>query len=68
VNEVIFLVEEAGEGGFQARALEHSIFTDAETMENLKANIREAVHCHFDDNEMPKMIRLHFVKDEVMSI
>ncbi len=68
MNEVIFLVEEAGEGGFQARALEHSIFTDAETMENLKANIREAVHCHFDDNEMPKMIRLHFVKDEVMSI
>jgi predicted RNase H-like HicB family nuclease len=68
VNEVIFLVEEAGEGGFQARALEHSIFTDAKTMENLKANIREAIHCHFDDNEMPKMIRLHFVKDEVMSI
>jgi predicted RNase H-like HicB family nuclease len=68
VNEVIFLVEKAGEGGFQARALEHSIFTDAKTMENLKANIREAIHCHFDDNEMPKMIRLHFVKDEVMSI
>jgi hypothetical protein len=68
VNEVIFLVEEAGEGGYQARALEHSIFTDAETMEILKANIREAVHCHFDDNEMPKIVRLHFVKDEVMSI
>ena len=45
MNEVIFLVEEAGEGGYQARALEHSIFTDA-------------VHCHFDDNEMPKMIRI----------
>ncbi len=68
MNEIIFLVEEAGEGGYQARALEHSIFTDAETMESLKDNIREAVHCHFDDNEMPKMIRLHFVKDEVMSI
>ncbi|MBW6463453.1 MAG: 2-oxoisovalerate dehydrogenase [Firmicutes bacterium] len=68
VNEVIFLVEEADEGGYQARALEHSIFTDADTMESLKDNIREAVHCHFDDNEMPKMIRLHFVKDEVMSI
>ena len=58
MNEVIFLVEEAGEGGYQARALEHSIFTDAETMESLKDNIREAVHCHFDDNEMPKMIRI----------
>ena len=68
MSEIIFLVEEAGEGGYQARALEHSIFTDAETMESLKANIREAVHCHFDDDEMPKMIRLHFVKDEVMSI
>lgn len=68
MNEVIFLIEEAVEGGYQARALEHSIFTDAETMESLKANIREAVQCHFDDNEMPKIIRLHFVKDEVISI
>jgi hypothetical protein len=47
MNEIIFLVEEADEGGYQARALEHSIFTDAETMESLKVNIREAVHCHF---------------------
>jgi predicted RNase H-like HicB family nuclease len=48
MNEIIFLVEEADEGGYQARALEHSIFTDAETMESLKDNIREAVHCHFE--------------------
>ncbi len=44
MNEAIVLVEEAGEGGYQARALEHSIFTDAETIESIKANIREAVH------------------------
>ncbi len=68
MGEIIFLVEEASEGGYQARALDHSIFTDAETMEDLKANVRDAVHCHFDEDEMPKMIRLHFVKDEVMSI
>ncbi len=68
VSEIIFLVEEANEGGYQARALDYSIFTDAETMEDLKVNVKEAVQCHFDDNEMPKMVQLHVVKDEVMSI
>ena len=68
MSEIIFLVEESNEGGYQARALDHSIFTDAETMEDLKSNVREAVHCHFDEDELPKMVRLHFVRDEVMSI
>ena len=49
MSEIIFLVEEASEGGYQARALDYSIFTDAETMEDLKANVRDAVHCHFDE-------------------
>lgn len=60
MNEIIFLVEESTEGGYQARALDYSIFTDAETMEDLKVNVKEAVHCHFDENEMPKMVRLHY--------
>ena len=68
VSEIIFLVEEANEGGYQARALDYSIFTDAETMDELKMNVKEAVQCHFEEDEMPKMVRLHFVKDEVMSI
>lgn len=69
MKEIIFLIEEAPEGGFTARALGFSIFTDAETMDKLKANIREAIHCHFDEEEdLPKIVRLHFVKDEIMAI
>jgi predicted RNase H-like HicB family nuclease len=69
VKEIIFLIEEALEGGFTARALGFSIFTDAETMDELKANIREATRCHFDQEEdLPKVVRLHFVKDEIMAI
>ena len=46
--EVIFVVEDTPEGGFTARALGESIFTEAETMEELEANMKEAVECHFD--------------------
>jgi len=48
MNEVIFLVEQAAEGGFAARALGESIFTSGETIEELHANVRDAVLCHFD--------------------
>ncbi|HHX87866.1 MAG TPA: 2-oxoisovalerate dehydrogenase [Firmicutes bacterium] len=69
MKEIIFLIEEALEGGFTARALGFSIFTDAETMDELKANIREAICCYFDEKgDFPKVIRLHFVKDEIMAI
>lgn len=67
-KEVIFLVEESPEGGFRARALGHSIFTCGESMDELKAMVRDAVKCHFDDPEMPKVIRLHLVRDEVMAL
>ena len=66
--ELIFLVEEAFEGGYTARALGESIFTEGDTLEELKANIREATICHFDDDKMPKIIRLHFVKDELITV
>jgi len=49
MNEVFFLVEEALDGGYTAKAIGESIFTEAENMDELKANIHEAVHCHFDD-------------------
>jgi len=68
MNEVFFLVEEAIEGGYIARAIGESIFTEAETMDELKINIREAVHCHFDDDKLPKIIRLHLVKEEVIAV
>jgi hypothetical protein len=67
MNEVIFLVEEAPEGGYTARALGVSIFTEADTLPELHAQVRDAVRCHFDGGQAPKVIRLHFVRDEVIS-
>ncbi len=67
MNELIFLVEDAVEGGFTARALGPSIFTEADTLEELRNNVRDAVHCHFDEGKAPKVIRLHFVREEVLA-
>ena len=67
-SEIIFSVQESAEGGYEARALGHSIFTQADTMDQLKQNLREAVHCHFDDSKAPSVIRLHMVKDEVIPV
>jgi len=65
-SEIIFLVEEDVEGGYIARALGYSIFTQAETIEEIKAKIKDALKCHFDDvEEIPPIIRLHIVKEEV---
>ena len=66
-SELIFLVEEAPEGGFTARALGESIFTEADDIPGLHANVRDAVRCHFDDENAPRIIRLHFVREEVIS-
>ncbi|HTA56972.1 MAG TPA: hypothetical protein VK805_02385 [Candidatus Baltobacteraceae bacterium] len=66
-TEIIFAVQESPEGGYEARALGHSIFSQAETLEELKAMVRDAVSCHFTGNEKPSVIRLHLVKDEVIS-
>jgi hypothetical protein len=54
MNEIIFLVEEEPEGGYTARALGESIFTEADDLEELRRNVREAVECHFDDGQGPK--------------
>jgi len=67
MSEVIFMVKESEEGGYQAAALGHSIFTEADSWDELKAHVREAVLCHFDD-EVSRIVRLHFVKDEVVVI
>jgi predicted RNase H-like HicB family nuclease len=66
MNELFFLVEEATEGGYIAKALGASIYTQGESMDELRANIRDAVACHFGDDK-PALIRLHIVKDETLS-
>ena len=67
MNEIIFLVEDAVEGGYTARALGESIFTEAEDLDELRSNIRDAVNCHFEALDKPKMIRMHFVSEEVIA-
>ena len=66
MNEIIFLIEDAPEGGFTARALGHSIFTAADSELELQAMVKDAVSCHFDDGEAPRLIRLHYVREEVI--
>jgi len=65
-KELTFIIEESPEGGFSARALGESIHTEADTEEQLKQNIKEAVACHFDE-EIPLIIKLHFVRDEYIN-
>ena len=66
MTEIIFIVEESPESGYEAKALGYSIFTEGETMEELKQNIREAIHCHFEADP-PKIVRLHYTKEEVFA-
>jgi hypothetical protein len=67
-KEIIFLVEEAPEGGYTARALGHDIFTEADSFTELKRMVQDAIQCHFEAGEMPRLIRLHMVKDEVITV
>lgn len=66
-TEIIFSIIESPEGGYEARALGESIFTQAETIEELRDNVRDAVRCHFDETARPKLIRLHLVRDEIIA-
>ena len=71
VSEIIFEVQEdTADGGYVATALGHAIVTQGDTLDELRAMVRDAVNCHFGDGAagpMPKMIRLHFVRDEVLA-
>lgn len=71
MTEIIFEVrEDEVDGGYIAAALGHSIFTQGDTLEEVRAMVRDAVQCHFGDGvpgPMPKMIRLHFVRNEVLA-
>jgi hypothetical protein len=67
VDEIIFVVEDAPDEGLAARAVGESIFTQAPTMAELHGRVRDAVRCHFEDGTQPWLIRLHFVRDEVIA-
>ena len=68
IREIIFEVTEAPEGGSDARALGHSVFTQGDDWDDLKDMVRDAVLCHFDDRETPRVIRLHFVREEAIAV
>jgi len=66
MTEIVFQVEDDPDGGFTARAIGASMFTEADTLEELRVKVRDAVNCHFEDpDERPRMIRLHFTRDEL---
>jgi hypothetical protein len=66
MEELIFIVEESPERGYTAKGLGVSIFTQGDTMDELKTAIVDAIHCYFDD-EKKKIIRLHIVKEELIA-
>jgi hypothetical protein len=68
MKELIFVIEEAPEGGYTAQALGEGIFTEADDLKSLQVNVREAVKCHFEEGQAPAMVRLHFVRDELIAV
>jgi len=68
VRELIFEVREAPEGGYTARVLGASIFTEADDWASLEAEIRDAVECHYESDERPSIVRLHFVRDQLLAL
>lgn len=68
MKEIVFQIEESGEGGYEAHALGHSIHTEADSLDEIKEMIRDAVRCHFEESDIPQVVRLHYVKDEVIAV
>jgi hypothetical protein len=66
-NEIIFIVIDSSEGGYEARSLNHSIFTEADSIDELKIMVKDAVRCHFEKGDRPQIIRLHYIKEEIMA-
>lgn len=67
MTELHFIVEEAPEGGFVARAVGEDIFTEADDLTGLYEQVRDAVRCHFDEGHRPSLIRLHITREEVLA-
>ena len=66
--EIIFEVREAVEGGYDAKALGYSIYTQGESWNDLKKMARDAVLCHFDEGRAPRVIRLHLIREEAIAV
>ncbi len=67
-TEILFLVEEDPTGGFTGRAVGEAIFTEADTWPDLQQQVRDAVRCHFDEGGAPKLVRLHYLREEVLAV
>jgi hypothetical protein len=67
-SEILFLVEEATDGGYFGQAMCYPILTEAATLEELHDQVREAVLCYFHETEVPNRIRLYIVKKEIIPI
>ena len=67
-TEILFMIEESPEGGFVARGIGADIVTEGDTLDQVRANVREAVECHFGEGKSPRLVRLHFVRDEVLAV
>lgn len=67
MSEIHFIVEEAPEGGYVARAVGVDILTEADDLPGLHAQVRDAVRCHFDEGNLPSLIRLHITREEVLA-
>ena len=68
IEEILFIVEEAPEGGYTAKAVGVSIFTEADSLEDLRRQVVDAVHCHYSAQaSAPRLVRLHHVKDEIIA-
>ena len=65
-SEIHFVVEEAPKGGYIARSVGEGLFTEADDIPGLRARVRDAVRCHFDDGNVPGLIHLHFTQEEVI--
>ena len=68
VKEIIFQITQSLDGGYEAQAIGHSIFTQCDEYSEIEETLRDAVGCHFDENEMPDVIRMHFVQDGVIAL
>ena len=68
VNEIIFTITESLDGGYEAQAVGHPIFTQSDTEAELADTLRDAVKCHFDDGQAPALIRMHFVRSEIVAV
>jgi hypothetical protein len=68
VNEIYFTVTESLDGGFEAKAVGYSIYSQCDEYEELFETLRDAVRCHFDETERPALIRIQFVREEIIAV